>query len=374
MHVSTGGLLMKKMTIIGAGAFGFALAKHLSHKFKSDHDYHKYNDADIDKIMIYDVDSDVIEHMKTERSQKNLFPAIKLNDFVHPTTDLKEALVDSEIIIISIPTQFIRSFFEAAHDYIGDYVTIINASKGLEVKTNEFISDIVHDEMSKLGLNYTFACLSGGMIASEFVSGFGIFGAEISCESETVGKYIQALFSSKRLRVYLNDDVRGVEAAGALKNVISIAAGFSDGLGYPYGSKTLIVTLGAYDLMNLALKLGAKPHTFSLYTQAFGNDYLMSTTGNTRNRYLGELIGKGMKPEDAINQMKVENKTAEGYFTVKVAYNMARKFGIKTPIIDLVHRVLFEGGSPKELIQEIMASDLEPIIDSGYCNCSCDNE
>lgn len=358
---------MANIAIIGAGAFGFALAKHLSDKKEDSDEYHKGSPYETGgRIAVYDIDAQLIEHMQTEHSQKYFFPEIKLNDLVTPTADAKEAVGDADIILLSIPAQFVRSFLKENAVHFKDGAIIVSCSKGIEAETDAFISSIVAEEVSK---KHTFAVLSGGMIASEFISGFGVFGAELACEDESIGKELQQLFSSKRLRVYLNDDVRGVEAAGALKNVVSIAAGFMDGLGYPYGSKTLIISLAAYEVECISLAMDSKSHTYRIQTQSFGNDYIMSTTGNTRNRYLGELIGKGMSPDDAVEQLRKENKTAEGYYTAKVARHISQKNNLHTPIIDMVYDVLYEGKEIKRCVEEIMSSDLEPTLDCVYHSC-----
>lgn len=355
---------MTKIAVAGAGAFGFAMAKHISDKVADSNDFHKGSSFDtVDYISMYDIDADVITHMKNERSQKNIFPETKVNDFVHPTTDAEEAFSDAKLVFLSIPTQFIRSFLRKAQEFMPKNVILVNCSKGLELNSDKFISQIIKEEMKK---SYTYAVFSGGTIASEFISGFGVFGAELGCEDRDIGKQVQQFLSSRKLRVYLNDDVTGVEAAGALKNVVSIAAGFMDGLQYPYGSKTLILSLAAEEIRCISLTLNSKMHTYDIQTQAFANDYIMSTTGNTRNRYFGELIGKGISVEDALAQMKRENKTAEGYYTARVAHDIVVKNNLSSPIIAMVYGVLYAKKDIRQCMDEIMSSDLEPIKRCGF--------
>jgi glycerol-3-phosphate dehydrogenase (NAD(P)+) len=355
---------MTKIAVAGAGAFGFAMAKHISDKIHDATDFHKGSSYDsVDYISLFDIDAELIHSIQEDRGQKYFFPEIKLNELVHATTDAADAFTDAQIVILSIPAQYIRSFLQKTHDYFAENVIFVNCSKGLEVSTDKFISEIVKEEMKK---SYTYSVFSGGTIASEFISGFGVFGAELGCENHAVGKQIQQFLSSRKLRVYLNDDVAGVEAAGALKNVVSIAAGFMDGLGYPYGSKTLILSLAADEIRCLSLTLNSKHHTYDIQTQAFANDYIMSTTGNTRNRYLGELIGKGMAVEDAIEQMKKENKTAEGYYTARVVHDIIEKHNLDSPIMSMVYDVLYAKKDIKQCMDEIMSSDLEPIKRCGF--------
>ncbi len=350
---------MKNITIIGAGAFGFAICKHLSDKIKNNDEIHKEDHHNECKIKLFDVNEEIIEHIKNDKTQKYFFPEIPLNDNVIPTTNLEFAVKDADVLIIAIPTQFLRGFLTKAKEFAKENLIILNCSKGIELSSKKLISEIVSEEFSTI--NFNFAALSGGMIASEFISGFGIFGAEIASKDKKTGVYLQKLFSSKKLRIYLNNDIMGVEAAGALKNVISIASGIVDGLRYPYGSKTFIVSLGGKEIKEVSMRLGSKEHTFNLYTQAFGNDYLMSTTGNTRNRYLGELIGKGMTGSEAIEQMKKEKKTAEGYYTTQALFEIAREHNLNTPIIDMVYNILYNNFDPKECIESIMKNELEHI-------------
>lgn len=357
---------MKNITIAGAGAFGFSMAKHLSDKLQNKDDFHRDESHEGTNIKLYDTDEQLMEHIKETRSQKYFFPETRLNDCVKPCSGLEKAVEDADVVVLAIPTPFIRGFMHSATPHLKNDVIILNLAKGLEQGTDMFISDIIEEELSKVSKKHIFATFSGGMIAKEFIQDNGIFGAEIACENEEIGRYLQKLFSSKKLRIYLNDDVIGVESAGALKNVISIASGMIDGLGCPYGSKTMIVAIAASEIEGIALMLGAKEHTFASHTQAFGNDYILSTTGDTRNRYLGELIGKGLSPERAMEQMMKERKTAEGYYTARVAFDIARRLKLKTPIIDMVYDVLYKDKNPQTAIDEIMASELEYTQNCGH--------
>jgi len=348
---------MKKISIIGAGAFGFAIAKYLGDILRDEDDFHKNHNSLVEKVVIFDVDSNLISNMKNTRTQKYFFPETKLSDFVNVSDDLND-VVNSDLLVIAIPTQFIRNFLQKIKEKISTDCMILNCSKGIELNSYRLISEIVFEE---LGEDRVFGVLSGGMIASEFINSDGFFGAEIACNNLEKGRILQHLFSSKKLRVYLNDDIVGVEVAGSLKNVISVACGMVDGMNLPYGTKTFITSLGAYDIKILGEVLGAKNYSFNLYTQAFGNDFIMSTTGNTRNRYFGELIGSGLKVSDVLEKMKSENMTVEGYFTAKAAYEISLKNKLTTPIIDLVYRVLYNNSNVKDEFLKLMSCNLEKI-------------
>ena len=357
--------MTKKIAIVGAGAFGFAIAKHLSDILNDKKGAHRGSSYDkSNEIFLYDIDKSIINYMTKERTHKYFFPEIRINELVKPTYDANIALKDSDLIILSIPTQFVRSFLKTNKKLLKEGVSIVNCSKGMESSTNKVISEIVSEELKDM--RFVYGVLSGGMVASEFISGFGVFGADFACEDEAIGLDLQKLFSSRRLKVFLTDDVKGIEVAGALKNVISIASGFMDGLGFPFGSKTLIISLAASEIKCISAILNAKSHTYESQTQAFGNDYIMSTLGNSRNRHLGELIGKGMKPEDALAQLKKEKKTAEGYYTAKVAYTIAKQNKLDVPVVNMVYNVLYKKKDIGKYIEKIMLSDLEPSLNCRY--------
>jgi glycerol-3-phosphate dehydrogenase (NAD(P)+) len=161
--------------------------------------------------------------------------------------------------------------------------------------------------------------------------------------------------SSEKLRIYANEDIIGVEYAGALKNVVSIAAGISDGLLNPWGTKTLLISRASAEISRLALKLGAQPHTFSAYGQAWCNDLWMSCTGNTRNRYFGELVGQSLSVKEAIKVMSHERKLVEGYYTTKAAYDLAKEHGVDAPIINAVYGVLYLDREPRDSMNDLMS-------------------
>ena len=184
-------------------------------------------------------------------------------------------------------------------------------------------------------------------------------GAEIGCEDYVTAKQLQELMSNQHLRVYANTDITGVEYAGSLKNVISIGAGISDGLKNPYGSKTLMISRASAEAKHLALKLGAKEHTFSTESQAWSNDLWMSCIGNTRNRYLGELIGKGCSVDEALEILTKEHKIAEGYPTAKVVHSLAVEHNVEVPVMDKIYEILYEAKKPKEAMYELMTRQLK---------------
>ncbi len=333
-----------KITILGAGAFGFAIGTYLA----------KNNSSD--SVVLYDIDSSLVQHINENHLHKYFFEGIISPSSLSATTDLQSAINNVDVLIISVPTQLVRSVLDSVFKLLSNQVIILNTSKGIETSTGLLVHSIVFQLAKKHGKKYSYGSLCGGMIAQQFIELKGIFGAEIAARAKRTRKILKRLFVSNKLYINISDDVVGIEAAGALKNVVAIAAGIIDGLGYPYASKTFIVSLGGKDLEKLGLKMGGKKQSFGFETQSFGNDYVMSTTGQTRNRYFGELLGNGLSIEEALLVMKKEHKTAEGYYTTKAAFEFANKNNLSVPVIDFVYSVLYKEHSVTFALSKLMKS------------------
>ncbi|MCD6507960.1 NAD(P)-dependent glycerol-3-phosphate dehydrogenase [Candidatus Poribacteria bacterium] len=337
-----------KVVVYGSGAFGFALAKYLGDKFRMDKAV---------EICLYDRNEDLISHIKTTRTHPIYYPDIPLPIKVESTSDIR-CVRRADLILLVVPSQALRDASRELAGYISPEATVLNAAKGLELGSCKRPSQVIGEELSKVGFKGEIATFSGGTIASEMIMGAAL-GAEIACPNREVARWLQEFMASDRLRIYANTDIIGVEYAGAFKNVISIGAGISDGLNNPWGTKTLLISRASAEVKRLALKLGAQPHTFSAESQAWCNDLWMSCMGNTRNRYFGELIGRGLSVEEAFKVMSHERKLVEGYYTTKSAYHLAREHKVDAPIIKAVHDVLYLGRDPREMMSELMSRSLK---------------
>jgi len=197
--------------------------------------------------------------------------------------------------------------------------------------TAKTFSEVISEELGN-SLRYALAKLSGGTFAQDIVNDAPL-GADIACPDKGALKKLQTIFHSKTLRIYPNTDLLVVEYAGAFKNVIVILAGIVNGLKLPYGSETHMISRASKEAKEIAVKLGAKPHTFSMESQCWGNDPWMSCTGKSRNREFGKLIGIGYSPEEALKKMEKDCKLVEGYYTVKTIPKLCEKTGVKAPHI-----------------------------------------
>ena len=340
-----------EITVYGAGTFGFVLARHLGRKFVNNKKY---------KIWLYGRNPELMESIWVTKTHPIHFPNVILPENVLATSERDVAINNSQLIILATSAQSIRNAICDIRKHITQNITILSAAKGLELQTNLRLSEVINQGLAGLKYKYKIAVFSGGTIASEMVMDAAL-GAEIGCEDYETAKVLQELMSNQHLRVYANTDIIGVEYSGALKNVISIGAGISDGLNNPYGSKTLMISRASAEAKRLALRLGAKEHTFSAESQAWSNDLWMSCIGNTRNRYFGELIGKGYSVDNALEILKKEHKIAEGYPTAQVVHNLAMKYNIEIPVMGKIYEVLYEGKNPVEAMYELMTRQLKFI-------------
>lgn len=335
----------RRTGFVGVGMFGFVLARHLALKYPQD------------KFFAYDANTEVLENLKRERRHPIHFRDYLLPENVFPTDDLEMLARSCRIIILSLPAQRIRSAAEKLAEYIKDKTVLVNVAKGLEIGTGKRISEIVREKIDK---SYTYAVISGGTIAGEMIRGFPL-SAEVACEDEDTASLIQNLFSTERFRVYRNDDVTGVELAGALKNPLSIATGIARGFGFGSSTVGALVSRGAFEIKKLALCLGAKEKTFAFGGQAAMGDIMTSCFGDTRNRRFGELIIKEGSVNKALDIMKKEGKLVEGYYTSFATSQLSEKYGVEMPIQREVYQILHKGKDPRLSMVQLMTRTLKSV-------------
>lgn len=337
--------MKKQICIVGAGMFGFVLSRHLAFKYPDN------------KILVYDKQKKVIRGLVEEKKHPVHFPSYRIPENIVPTSDLEKAVQPSQIVIISVPTQAIRNAARDFGNYVKKDTVLLNVAKGLETQTGKRVSQILKEELHQ---GYLYAALSGGTIAGEMIRGDPL-AAEVACKEERVSKILQEIFSTPNFRVYRNDDITGVEIAGALKNPLAIASGIAHGLGFGSGTISALVSRGSLEIKKLALMLDAKEKTFSFGGQAAMGDIMTSCFGNTRNRKFGELIIKESSIKKALKIMQGEKKLVEGYFTSKAIYNFATEQGIEMPIQEQVFQILYKGKSPESALQELMTRTLKSV-------------
>jgi len=331
--------------------FGFALAHHLGVKYLENKE---------NTIVTYDSNSELMRHLETDRSHPYHFKDKKLPKNVYFARTKKELIEDADVVILAVTSQAIREIIKEIKAYLKDNIIIVNTAKALEIGTNKLFSEVIEEGISNTTSNYTIAKLSGGTFAEDLVNDAPL-GADISCENIVVLKKLQEIFQGRNLRIYGNTDLIGVEYAGAFKNVIAILAGVINGLGLPYGSETHMISRAAKEAKEIAVALGAHPHTFSMESQCWGNDLWMSCTGRSRNREFGRLIGTGLSPSDALEKMKAGRKLVEGYYTIGAIPQLCKKANLRSPIFNEIYNMVYEEKAPKGSIKHLMNREAEHI-------------
>ena len=299
---------MKKIAVLGVGYFGYAILKHFDQK-------HKKHDGDFE-ISAYDVDPRLMDNLEIKRKHLYLFKSTKLSGLISFKKDLKEAVRGAEIIILAVDSKATRMVLKEVKKYLLRPVILVNVAKALDYETGKRLSEVAQEVLGAKLKSY--ACFAGGTIAKDLFKHESL-GANIACTDKKVLEDLADIFSSDNLFIYPTLDLEGTEYAAAFKNAVAILAGITKGLGFSYGSETHIISRAGHEVEKLIKeKFSAQKETFSLGSQCWGNDLLMSCTGDTRNRKFGIEIGEGCSVGKALKKMKKEHKTVEGVKTISV--------------------------------------------------------
>ncbi len=326
--------MKRKITVLGGGSWGTALAKLLS---ENNHD-----------VTLWIRDEEQCKILRDERVNKKYLPNVKIPENIEFTTDINQGAKDAEILLIVVSTQAIRSVLKQIKDEYKNSKIIINASKGIEVGSLSLVSDIVREETN----NCTFVVLSGPSHAEEV--GLSMPTAiTVACDNMDVAEEIQDIFMTPYFRVYTNDDVTGAELGGALKNIIALGAGISDGLGYGDNAKAALINRGIVEIARLGVAMGAKVQTF--YGLSGIGDLIVTCTSKlSRNWNAGYLIGQGLKKDEAIKKVGM---VVEGIPTTYAAYELSKKLNVEMPIVTTMYEVLEHGADAKETVNKLMLRD-----------------
>jgi glycerol-3-phosphate dehydrogenase (NAD(P)+) len=332
-----------KIGVIGAGAWGTALANLLAHK-----------GFDVD---LWAFEQEVCTNILEGRENKIFLPGITLSQNIHPSSDLDQVAANKDMLLLVVPSHVFRSVAVKLVHHPTEETIIVTASKGIENKTHLTMAGIL-EQLLPPRLKTRIAALSGPSFAKEVAKKIPTL-VTVAAFDHEVGKAVQGVFATPYFRVYTSRDVVGVEVGGALKNVMAIAAGISDGLGLGYNTRAAMITRGLTEVQRLGIRLGADPKTFM--GLAGMGDLVLTCTGDlSRNWTLGHKIGQGMKLEAILSDMVT---VAEGVKTTKSVYNLSRKLGVEMPIAEQVYRMLYEDLDPKEALQTLMGRDLRHEID-----------
>ena len=320
--------------MIGAGSWGIALTVLLHN---NGHD-----------VTVWSALKDEINMLNREHEHKDKLPGVKLSEEIVFTTDLKSAMADKDLIVLAVPSPFTRSTSQKMKEYIHNGQIIVNVAKGIEETTLMTLSQIIAQEIP----NADVAVLSGPSHAEEVGRGMPTT-IVVGAKTQQTAEFIQNIFMSDVFRVYISPDVLGIELGAALKNVVALAAGIADGLGYGDNTKAALITRGITEIARLGTAMGGKFETFCGLS-GIGDLIVTCASMHSRNRRAGILIGQGKTMEEAMAEVKM---VVEGVYSAKAAMGLARKYNVELPIIEQVNDVLFKNKTADAAMKDLMIRD-----------------
>lgn len=325
---------MADVAIIGAGSWGIALAKVLH--------------TNGNKVTVWSIVEDEITMLKEKHEHVQKLPGVKLPEDMEFTTDLESAVSGKAYLILAVPSVFTRSTAKSMAPFVKEGQIIVCVAKGIEEETLMPLTDIVEQEIPQAEV----AVMCGPSHAEEV--GIGLPTTVVAgAKKRAVAEEIQDIFMNNVFRVYTSPDVLGMELGGSLKNVIALAAGMADGLGYGDNTKAALITRGMFEMNKLAVTMGAKQETLNGLT-GIGDLIVTCESKHSRNRKAGMLIGQGYTMQQAMDEVKM---VVEGVYSAKAAIVLAKKYGVDMPIIEEVNKVLFEDKPAKEAVNDLMLRD-----------------
>lgn len=324
---------MKKIAIIGAGGWGLALGLLL-------------NDQK-NQVTFWCYDRKEEEEILKHRENKRCLPGIKIPLEVQFTCDMGEALANADIAVLAVPSKAVRITAGKMKPYLEEKTIIVNVAKGIEEDTLLRLSEVIKEETQRDAV-----VLSGPSHAEEVARHIPTT-VVVSSKQMEDAKVIQDTFMTEYFRVYTNEDLIGIELGGALKNVIALAAGVVEGMQFGDNTKAALITRGIAEMTRLGTIMGGKATTFAGLT-GIGDLVVTCTSGHSRNRRAGELIGQGFTMQEAIKQV---NMVVEGVPTTKAGYALMKKYNVDMPILSAIYEVLFEEKPVKETIRKLMSRD-----------------
>ncbi len=333
------GFDISSVAVIGAGSWGTALADLLARK-----------GVDVD---LWVREQEVLTQIRNERVNQIFLPNFPLSPGLKAVDSFEKALAGKELALLAVPSHVFREVIDAMSRFLEDQTSLVIATKGIENETLKVMSQVAEETLNKRYMD-TFACLSGPSFAREVAREFPTAVA-VACPNTTQAERLQGLFNTDFFRVYTGDDLIGTQLGGALKNVIAIAAGISDGLGFGENARAALIARGLAEITRLGVAMGSNPHTFA--GLAGVGDLVLTCTGDlSRNRNVGLKLGSGMRLDEIAQGMRM---VAEGVKTARSAYDLSRMMAVSMPITQEVHRILYEGRDPKDAVRELMLRGLK---------------
>ena len=328
-----------KIGVVGAGSWGTTLANLLAKKGYP--------------VTLWVFEEDLAERLKENRENDMYLPGFTLSENLSFTNSMEEAVSGKDLVLMVPPSQIMRMVMTQALPYFAPDVLVVSASKGIENNTLLTMSEVI-TEVAPPALSERLSFLSGPSFAREVAADFPTAVA-VASEKEEVACRVQEIFNTEYFRVYTNNDVMGVELAGALKNVVALAAGVSDGLGFGHNTRAALITRGLAEMTRIGMAKGANPITFAGLTGM--GDLVLTCTGDlSRNRTVGLKLGQGETLKEILDSM---NMVAEGVKTTLSAYQLAQKLGVDVPITEQMYRILYEDKDARQAVTDLMMRDLK---------------
>lgn len=325
---------MAKIGVLGAGSWGTALAMVL--------------DRNGHEVTVWSISADEVKMLDEKREHESKLPGVKISDKIVFTNSLEEGIKGMDFCVLAVPSPFTRSTARSMKDLVADGQIIVDVAKGIEDDTLMTLSQQIQQEIPQANV----AVLSGPSHAEEVARQLPT-AVVIGAKDQKTAGYIQEAFMNSVFRVYTSPDMLGMELGGSLKNVIALAAGTADGLGCGDNTKAALITRGIVEISRIGVAMGGKIETFNGLT-GIGDLIVTCSSQHSRNRKAGYLLGQGKTMEEAMDAVKM---VVEGVYSAKAAKKLGEKYGISTPIVDEVNKVLFEGKAAKDALEDLMLRD-----------------
>ena len=322
---------MANVGVLGAGSWGTALSVLLS-----DNGH---------QVTVWSIDEKEVKMLDEKREHLQKLPGVKLPQDMDITNDMEQAILGKDFLVLAVPSIFTRTTARNMCPYVAEGQIIVDVAKGIEESTLKTLSQQIEEEIPQADV----AVLSGPSHAEEVGRKLPTT-CVIGAKTRKTAEYLQSMFLSKVFRVYTSPDILGIELGGSLKNVIALAAGIADGLGYGDNTKAALITRGIAEIARLGVKMGGKIETFTGLT-GIGDLIVTCASVHSRNRKAGYLMGQGKSMQEAMDEVKM---VLEGVYSAKAAASLAQKYDVSMPIVMEVNKVLFEGKAPAEAVDDLM--------------------
>ncbi len=324
------------MTVIGAGSYGTSLAISLARNG--------------DNIVLWGHEAEHMQRLQNDRSNQEFLPNVAFPESLIVESDLKKAVQASRDLLIVVPSHVFHLVLKRLAPFLKPESRICWATKGLEPETGRLLQEVAYDTIGK---GYSLAVLSGPTFAKELAEGLPTAISVASPDKEFVSDLQEKIHCSKTFRVYANEDFIGMQLGGAVKNVIAIGAGISDGIGFGANARTALITRGLAEMTRLGVALGAQQHTF-MGMAGLGDLVLTCTDNQSRNRRFGLALGQGKKADTAQSEI---GQVVEGYRNTKEVWLLANRMGVEMPIVDQIYHVLYQNKEARLAAQDLLARD-----------------